>query len=140
MRKGRTKAHLLYLTPVMDWEINDYPGYAGLYLLYKDENGVIEVGVPDFMNNSVRNTKLANMDGASLSSEKFLFWNGCHTLRDNSLLYDDCPVYEVTINKERQVASCKVINEVGVSLDSVLAGKFISIKEKAKEKSYVKRR
>ena len=117
----RLKNPNLVLTPISEVEAEKDLGYTGLYVLYKDSKGTIQVGIPDMGRYSAR---LANMSGYEAATEKGFFYNGSQKLIDNAENIKDRPVYVLEVDDHRQVVNWASINDVDVSLDDTLNGTF----------------
>ena len=73
MIQVRLKNPTLIITPVSQEELNEGFGWGSLYALYKNENGEVEIGIPDMIEYF---PEKANMFGFSDATEKAFFYNG----------------------------------------------------------------
>lgn len=118
---GENHSRPFYIMPVMESELYDFKYYPYFYILYIAPNGEIKVAMP-----FVENEKINNMQEAVSASLSSYFYNGCHNLKAQKDNVTDRPVYEVSLNKEREIISAKVINGVDVPIEFVIQGKFIN--------------
>ena len=115
------KNPILIITPVTQEEINEGFGWASIYVLYKNKNNKVEIGIPDMLEYS---SKTANMAGVSESTEIALFYNGGSKLMELAPHINNRPVYAIQPSDNRKVAFYDVINNVDVKLSDVLNGSF----------------
>ena len=97
--------------------LNDIPEWH----LYKNENGGIEIGIPDIIEYF---STIANMSGFDEATEKVLFYNGGSNLAKFAPYINDRPVYSIQPSDNRKVEIYDIINNSDVELLDVLDGNF----------------
>ncbi len=127
----------LIVTPISFEEANEDLGFSSLYVLYKNENNEIEIGMPDMMSYF---PALGNMYGYEAATEKAFFYNGASDLEEMASTISDKPVYRIQPSDDRKVESYDIINGVDVKLDDVLNGNFKVVSNKTDEDKHVKHR
>lgn len=111
----------LVVMPISEDEVNKEKDFSSIYVLYKNKNDEIEIGIPDMMK---YNAFLGNMYGWDNAGEKAFFLNGASLLQKMAPDIEDRPVYYIEPTDDRKVASYKIINSVNVKLTDILNGTF----------------
>ena len=115
------KNPILIITPVSQEEINEGFRYGKLYVLYKDKNDKIEIGILDMVKFF---PKTANMFGFDEAKEKAFFCNADSKLLEVASTINDRPIYSIQPSDDRKVETCNIINNVDIELSDVLNGNF----------------
>lgn len=121
MIQVRLKNPTLIIAPVSQEEVNKGFGWGSLYVLYKNKNGEVEIGIPDMVEYS---PSTANMFGFGEATEKAFFYNGGSSLIESAPTINDRPIYIIQPSDDRKVAAYDIINNVDVKLSDVLNGNF----------------
>lgn len=121
MIQVRLKNPTLIITPVSEEELEEGFGWASTYVLYKNSQGEVEIGIPDMMEYS---PSTANMYGFGEATEKAFFYNGGSRLVESASTINDRPIYAIQPSDDRKVAGYDIINNVDVKLSDVLNGSF----------------
>lgn len=121
MIQVRLKNPTLIITPVSQEELNEGFGWGSLYALYKNENGEVEIGIPDMIEYF---PEKANMFGFSDATEKAFFYSGGSRLIEAAPTINDRPIYSIQPSDDRKVEEYDIINNVNVDLSDVLNGTF----------------
>lgn len=130
MIQVRLKNPTLIITPVSEEELEKGFGWASTYVLYKNSQGEVEIGIPDMMEYS---PSIANMYGFGEATEKAFFYNGGSSLIEAAPTINDRPIYSIQPSDDRKVASYDIINNVDVKLSDVLNGSFKVVQDNTKE-------
>lgn len=119
----RLKNPTIILMPLREDEIEKHSsGFSDLYLLYKNERGEIEIGIPSMINYF---PETANMYGSGMATEKAYFYCGASRLKSEAQEITDRPVYAVYPSDDRKVEHYEILNSVDVDLNSILNGTYI---------------
>ncbi len=121
MIQVKLKNHTLIITPVSQEELEKGFGWGSTYVLYKNSQGEVEIGIPDMMEYS---PTTANMYGFGEATEKAFFYNGGSTLVESASSINDRPIYAISPSSDRKVAGYDIINSVDIKLSDVLNGSF----------------
>lgn len=121
MIQVRLKNPTLIITPVSQEELNEGFGWGSLYALYKNENGEVEIGIPDMIEYF---PEIANMSGFSDATEKAFFYSGGSRLIESAPTINDRPIYSIQPSDDRKIEKYDIINNVNVKLSDVLNGTF----------------
>lgn len=121
MIQVRLKNPKIIITPVTQEEIDNGFTWGTLYVLYKNQSGEIEIGIPEMINHF---PTTANMSGLENATEKAFFCNGGSKLVELSSKINDRPIYSICPTDDRKVEEYEVINGVDVNLGDVLNGTF----------------
>lgn len=89
MIQVRLKNPTLIIAPVSQEEVNKGFEWGSLYVLYKNKNGEIEIGIPDMVEYF---PSTANMFGFSDATEKAFFYNGGSSLIESAPTINDRPI------------------------------------------------
>lgn len=125
----------IILMPITEEEATHFGsrsyGDESIYLLYKtsDSEDVIQIGM---LSSSVSKSSpdLANLWRVKDSTDIAYFYSGCIGLEQMAFDITDRPVYRITPNDDRTVSRYTILNAtvengLNVSLDDLLAGKFV---------------
>lgn len=121
MIQVRLKNPTLIIAPVSQEEVNKGFGWGSLYVLYKNKNGEVEIGIPDMVEYF---PSTANMFGFGEATEKAFFYNGGSSLIESAPTINDRPIYSIQPSDDRKVAAYDIINNVDVKLSDILNGNF----------------
>ena len=124
MARIRLKNPTLIIAPVSQEEVEEADkvlGWGSLYVLYKNKNGEVEIGIPDMIEHF---PATANMFGFGEATEKAFFYNGGSSLIESAPTINDRPIYSIQPSDDRKVATYDIINNVDVKLSDVLNGSF----------------
>lgn len=111
----------LIITSISPEEVSKGLEWGSLYVLYKNENGEIEIGIPDMIEYF---STIANMSGFDEATEKVLFYNGGSNLAKFAPYINDRPVYSIQPSDNWKVEIYDIINNSDVELLDVLDGNF----------------
>lgn len=111
----------LIITSISPEEVSKGLEWGLLYVLYKNENGEIEIGIPDMIEYF---STISNMSGFDEATEKVLFYNGGSNLAKFAPYINDRPVYSIQPSDNRKVEIYDIINNSDVELLDVLYGNF----------------
>lgn len=135
MLQVRLKNPTLIITPVSQEELKKGFSWASTYVLYKNSQGEVEIGIPDMMEYS---PSTANMYGFGEATEKAFFYNGGPSLVESATSISDRPIYSIQISDDRKVAGYDIINNVDVKLSDVLNGSFKVVSNNIEENKHPK--
>ncbi len=118
----RLKNPSIILKPLTNDEVEEHNnGFSDLYVLYRNKEGGIEIGIPSMQRYF---PATANMYGVDEAIEKAFFYCGSSKLKEQAPTITDRPVYEVYPTDNRQVAEFNILNSVEVDLAYVLDGSY----------------
>ncbi len=133
MIQVRLKNPTLIITPVSQEELEKGFGWGSTYVLYKNSQGEVEIGIPDMMEYS---PATANMFGFGEATEKAFFYNGGSSLVESATSINDRPIYAIQPSDDRKVARYDIINNVDVKLSDVLDGSFKVVSDNIEENKH----
>lgn len=119
----RLKNPTIIAMPLREDEVEKYSsGFSDLYLLYRNERGEIEIGIPSMQKYF---PETGNMYGSRMATQKAYFYCGASKLKSEAQEVTDRPVYEIYPSDDRKVENYKILNDVDVDLDSVVNGTYV---------------
>lgn len=104
----------LIITSISPEEVSKGLEWGLLYVLYKNENGEIEIGIPDMIEYFSTISNMSGFDEAPASSNLAKF----------APYINDRPVYSIQPSDNRKVEIYDIINNSDVELLDVLSGNF----------------